>query len=180
MASGDPDKVFHSPFILQPLANAHLCTCSGSVNVPALQLSVKEYRARGAIALCLSTVSCYYHHALWCWHTQLEHAIKIRKAPLDVTDMAKGAVNLFKGTRKQNKMSKKGSAEHAFSEQHWGTATSSYFQLVARQTPQALQDIVGMACAVLQDNCDGDSAWTTRLKVLWRVMLIHMGSCVSH
>ncbi|KIM70934.1 hypothetical protein SCLCIDRAFT_18890 [Scleroderma citrinum Foug A] len=120
MASCDPDKAFCLPFILQLLANAHLHTCSGSVDVPALQLSVKEYWARGAIALCLST---------------LEHAIKIRKAPLDVTDMGKGAVNLFKGTPKQNKTSNKGGAEHAFSEQHWGTATSSYFQSVARQTP---------------------------------------------
>jgi len=55
----EPDKVFHSPFVLQLLANAHLRTCSGSVNVPALQLSVKEYQARGAIALCLSAVSCF-------------------------------------------------------------------------------------------------------------------------
>ena len=55
-------------------------------------------------------------------------------------------------------MSKKGGVEHAFSEQHWGTATSSYSQLVARWTPQALQDIVRMAHAVLQDNCDGDSS----------------------
>jgi len=55
-------------------------------------------------------------------------------------------------------MSKKGGSENAFSEQHWGTATSSYYQSVVRRTPQALQDIVGMARAVLQDDCDGDSS----------------------
>ena len=55
-------------------------------------------------------------------------------------------------------MSKKGAAEHAFSKQHWGTATLSYFQSVARWTPEALQDIVGMAHAVLQDDYDGDSS----------------------
>ena len=63
MASTDPNKAFCSPFILQLLANAHLCTCSGSIDVPALQLSVKEYRARGVIVLCLSAVSYCYHHA---------------------------------------------------------------------------------------------------------------------
>ncbi|KIM50133.1 hypothetical protein SCLCIDRAFT_34616 [Scleroderma citrinum Foug A] len=143
MASTDPNKAFCSPFILQLLANAHLCTCSGSIDVPVLQLSVKEYRARGVIALCLSA---------------LEHAIKIRKAPSDVTDAGKGAVNLFKGACKQNNTSKKGAAEHAFSEQHWGMAMLSYFQSVARWTPEALQDIVGMAHTVLQDDCDGDSS----------------------
>lgn len=52
-----PEKAFRSSLVLQLLAQAHLRTCSGSVNVPALELSVKEYQARGAIALCLSAVS---------------------------------------------------------------------------------------------------------------------------
>ena len=60
----DPDKAFRSPFILQLLANTHLRTCAGSVDVPTLQLSVKEYQARSAIALCLSAVSHRYHYIL--------------------------------------------------------------------------------------------------------------------
>ena len=51
------EKAFRSSFILQLLAHAHLCACSGSISVPALNLSVKEYQARGAIALCASAVS---------------------------------------------------------------------------------------------------------------------------
>ena len=52
-------KAFRSSFVLQLLAHAHLRACSGSINVPALNLSVKEYQARGAIALCVSAVSCF-------------------------------------------------------------------------------------------------------------------------
>ena len=57
--STDPDKAFRSTLVIQLLAHAHLRACSGSVDVSALQLSVKEYSARGAIALCLSAVSCF-------------------------------------------------------------------------------------------------------------------------
>ena len=52
-------KAFRSSFVLQLLAHAHLRACSGSINVPALNLSVKEYQARGAIVLCVSAVSCF-------------------------------------------------------------------------------------------------------------------------
>ncbi|KAI6018937.1 hypothetical protein BKA83DRAFT_4023517, partial [Pisolithus microcarpus] len=52
--SSNPDKAFHGAFILQLLANAHLRSCAGSVDVPALHLSPKQYRARGAIALCVT------------------------------------------------------------------------------------------------------------------------------
>ncbi|KAI5988070.1 hypothetical protein EDD15DRAFT_2130408, partial [Pisolithus albus] len=55
--SSNPDKAFHGAFILQLLANAHLRSCAGSVDVPALHLAHKQYRARGAIALCVTAVS---------------------------------------------------------------------------------------------------------------------------
>ncbi|KAI5980693.1 hypothetical protein EDD15DRAFT_2205352, partial [Pisolithus albus] len=49
-----PGKAFRGAFVLQLLANAHLRTCVGSVDVPVLHLSVKLYRARGAIALSMA------------------------------------------------------------------------------------------------------------------------------
>ena len=56
MKSEEREKAFQSTFILQLLANAHLHVCFGSVDVPALQLSVERNRARGAIALCVAAV----------------------------------------------------------------------------------------------------------------------------
>ena len=83
----------------------------------------------------------------------------MRRTPLDTVDMGKGAARL-KGTRKQNKLSKKGNGEQPanFSEQLWGTATTNYFRSVAKRTPQVLQDVVGLACTVLQEDGDGDSS----------------------
>ncbi|KAI6025196.1 hypothetical protein BKA83DRAFT_4491939 [Pisolithus microcarpus] len=63
--SSNLDKAFHGAFILQLLANAHLHSCAGSVDIPALHLSPKQYRARGVIALCV---------------TALKHAIKLTKS----------------------------------------------------------------------------------------------------
>ena len=78
---------------------------------------------------------------------------------MDVTDSTgKGTVNQLKGTWKQNKSSKKVNADQPFSEQLWGSVTAHYFQSVVRQTPAALQGIVGLARAVLQEDGDGDSS----------------------
>ncbi|KAI5999122.1 hypothetical protein EDD15DRAFT_2136351, partial [Pisolithus albus] len=52
--SSSPDKAFHGAFVLQLLANAHLRSCAGSVDVPPLGLTPKTYKARGAIALCVT------------------------------------------------------------------------------------------------------------------------------
>ena len=59
MKSKDREKAFRSTFVFQLLANAHLCVCFGSVDVPALQLSVETNRVRGAIALCVAVVRCF-------------------------------------------------------------------------------------------------------------------------
>ena len=56
MKSEERENAFRSTFVLQLLANAHLRVCFGSVNVPALQLSVETNRVRGAIALCVAVV----------------------------------------------------------------------------------------------------------------------------
>ena len=56
MKSKERENAFQLTFVLQLLANAHLRVCFGSVNVPALQLSVETNRARGAIALCVAAV----------------------------------------------------------------------------------------------------------------------------
>ncbi|KAI6001201.1 hypothetical protein EDD15DRAFT_2158943, partial [Pisolithus albus] len=55
-----PGKAFRGAFVLQLLANAHLRTCVGSVDVPVLHLSAKLYRARGAIALSVAAVSFHF------------------------------------------------------------------------------------------------------------------------
>ena len=56
MKSEERENAFQSTFVLQLLTNAHLHVCFGSVNVPALQLSVETNRVRGAIALCVAAV----------------------------------------------------------------------------------------------------------------------------
>ena len=48
--------------------------------------------------------------------------------------------------------------DQPFSEQLWGLATTNYFQSIVKRTPAALQDIVGLARAVLQEDGDGDSS----------------------
>ncbi|KIK24089.1 hypothetical protein PISMIDRAFT_10498 [Pisolithus microcarpus 441] len=74
--SHSPEKAFCSAFVLQLLANTHLRSCAGSVDVPALGLAPKPYMARGAIALCVAA---------------LEHAIKQVKSKFISTDvMGKG------------------------------------------------------------------------------------------
>ncbi|KAI5992420.1 hypothetical protein EDD15DRAFT_2168172 [Pisolithus albus] len=62
--SSNPDKAFHGAFVLQLLANAHLRSCAGSVDVPPLGLTSKTYKARGAIALCVTAVSHHYYMAV--------------------------------------------------------------------------------------------------------------------
>lgn len=80
--------------------------------------------------------------------------------PSNIPDTDRGATSLLKRARKQKKSSKKGTIAELppFSEQLWGTVTSSYFQSISRRTPQALQDIVALAQAVLQEDCDSDSS----------------------
>ncbi|KAI6019506.1 hypothetical protein BKA83DRAFT_19251 [Pisolithus microcarpus] len=144
--SSNLDKAFHGAFILQLLANAHLRSCAGSVDVPALHLSPKQYRARGAIALCV---------------TALERAIKLTKSKsvsVEATDKSQGSVNLLKGNRKHKSGRRPANAEHTFSEQNWGSATSSYFQSVANRESHVLQGIVRMAYAILQDDSDRNSS----------------------
>ncbi|KAI6025254.1 hypothetical protein BKA83DRAFT_90223, partial [Pisolithus microcarpus] len=62
--SSSADKAFHGAFVLQLLANAHLRSCAGSVDVPPLGLTPKTYKARGAIALCVTAVSHRYYMAV--------------------------------------------------------------------------------------------------------------------
>ncbi|KAI5989302.1 hypothetical protein EDD15DRAFT_2147799, partial [Pisolithus albus] len=52
--SSSTDKAFRGAFVLQLLANAHLRSCVGSIDVPTLNLTSKQYRARGAIALSVA------------------------------------------------------------------------------------------------------------------------------
>ncbi|KAL4064176.1 hypothetical protein V8B97DRAFT_2026096 [Scleroderma yunnanense] len=59
MKSEDHEKAFQSAFVLQLLANAHICVCFGSVDVPVLQLLMETNRVRGAIALCVAVVRCF-------------------------------------------------------------------------------------------------------------------------
>ncbi|KIK13074.1 hypothetical protein PISMIDRAFT_119610, partial [Pisolithus microcarpus 441] len=59
--SHSPEKAFCGAFILQLLANTHLCSCAGSVDVPALGLAPKPYMVRGAIGLCVAAVSYHYY-----------------------------------------------------------------------------------------------------------------------
>ncbi|KAI6018514.1 hypothetical protein BKA83DRAFT_4127718 [Pisolithus microcarpus] len=49
-------------------------------------------------------------------------------------------------------------AEHTFSEQNWGSTTSSYFQSVANCKPHILQGIVQISHAILQDDSDDNSS----------------------
>ncbi|KAI5980358.1 hypothetical protein EDD15DRAFT_2206799 [Pisolithus albus] len=91
---------------------------------------------------------------------QLECAIKVTKAKSvssEATEKNKGSANLLKGNRKHKSGGRATNVEHTFSEQNWGSATSSYFQLVANRESHALQEIVRLAYGVLQDDLDGNS-----------------------
>ncbi|KAI5990337.1 hypothetical protein EDC04DRAFT_2614188 [Pisolithus marmoratus] len=144
--SHTPEKAFHSAFILQLLANSHLCSCARSVDVLALSLTPKPYMARGTIALCVAA---------------LKHAIKQVKSKAVSTDaMGKGwgGTNFLKSNHKHKSGGRPANAEHTFSEQNWGSATSSYFRSVMNCESHILQGIVRTAYAVLQDDSDDNSS----------------------
>ncbi|KAI5981261.1 hypothetical protein EDD15DRAFT_2193745 [Pisolithus albus] len=156
--SSSPDKAFHGAFVLQLLANAHLRSCAGSVDVPPLGLTPKTYKARGAIALCVTASDL---HGYSCMSMQLERAIKLMKSKYvsgNAMEKGRAGANLLKGNRKCKSGGRPANAEHTFSEQNWGSATSSYFQSVSNREPHILQGIVRMSHAILQDDSDDNSS----------------------
>ncbi|KAI5983568.1 hypothetical protein EDC04DRAFT_2616118 [Pisolithus marmoratus] len=85
--SSSMDKAFHGAFVLQLLTNTHLHSCVGSVDVPTLNLTSKQYRARGAIALSV---------AAECMIMKLECTIKLMKSKsisADATEKGKSVAN---------------------------------------------------------------------------------------
>ncbi|KAI5981798.1 hypothetical protein EDC04DRAFT_2617152 [Pisolithus marmoratus] len=150
--SSSLDKAFCGAFILQLLANAHLCSCAGSLDIPVLHLALKQYRARGTIALCV---------------TALEHGIKLMKSKstsCDATEKGKGSGNLLKASHKQKSGGRPANAECTFLEQNWGSTTSSYFWSVMNCESHVLQGIVRMPYMVLQDNSDGNSSMDDQIE----------------
>ncbi|KAL4068164.1 hypothetical protein J3A83DRAFT_4374512 [Scleroderma citrinum] len=100
MKSEDHEKAFQSAFVLQLLANAHICVCFGSVDVPVLQLLMETNRVRGAIALCVAV---------------LEHAFILVRSNITLKGTGKG-----KGFSSQKLSSKPSDTDNTFSEQNWG------------------------------------------------------------
>ena len=80
---------------------------------------------------------------------QLEHAFKLVRS--NVTS-DKG-----KGSSSQKSSSKPSGTDNTFSEQHWGGATSGYFEAVANRDDPTLLDIVKSADALLQEDKDDSS-----------------------
>ncbi|KAI6044317.1 hypothetical protein EDC04DRAFT_2599632 [Pisolithus marmoratus] len=93
--------------------------CSGSMNVPRLNLDVKQIKAERCY--------CILEHALTL--------IKLGVIPIGNVNNAKDKGKKGKGCKQKLGSSKNLGSEYAFSEQHWGVATSSYFQLVAVHEP---------------------------------------------
>ncbi|KAI6158857.1 hypothetical protein EDD17DRAFT_1511796 [Pisolithus thermaeus] len=156
--SSSPDKAFCGAFVLQLLTNTHLHSCIGSVDVPALNLTSKQYRARGAIALSVTAE---------CTIMKLKCTIKLMKSKsisADATEKGKGSMNLPRSNHKAKPHGRPANAEHSFSEQNWGSVTSSYFQSVANHKSHILQGIIRMAHAILQDESDGNSSADDQIK----------------
>ncbi|KAI6013441.1 hypothetical protein BKA83DRAFT_4500262 [Pisolithus microcarpus] len=150
--SSSLDKAFHRAFVLQLLANAHLHSCARSVDVPPLGLTPKTYKARGAIALCVTALKC---------------AIKLMKSKSvssNVMEKGRGSANQVEDQQMQNipSWNKTGALQHPVISSQSPTMNLIFFRVSFGRCMQFFKMIQMTTLA-----------WMIQLKIYLKGRLMH-------
>ncbi|KAF8833862.1 hypothetical protein BDN67DRAFT_1017110, partial [Paxillus ammoniavirescens] len=143
----DPNKAFHSTFIIRLLATTHLHCIRGHAHIPALNTQALAANGGwGIIGLCGAALNC----ALRLLHHGQIQVSSLSPSSSKGKTAIKTPLCLNKASRRES------TTACAFSEQNWGSVTRKLTVSVSRQMTEQITTVIELVRVMLLDEMDAE------------------------